>query len=100
MFEVSIILEDNAADLVSGGSNRLVNVPLSNTKTSSLGSKFVDLIGYIVASMFIKVLREGASLSIEVEKEDVSAVSGGGRVAAKMGLDAALGFLKYSSNIG
>ncbi|GKF79969.1 hypothetical protein Tco_0235537, partial [Tanacetum coccineum] len=39
-------------------------------------------------------------LSIEVEEEDAPAVFGGGRVVAEMGLDAALGFLKYSSNIG
>ncbi|GKE44828.1 hypothetical protein Tco_1472112 [Tanacetum coccineum] len=55
----------------------------------------------IVASMFGEVLGEGASLSIEVEEEeDAPDVSGGGRVAVEIGLDAALGFLKYSLNIG
>ncbi|GJY37802.1 hypothetical protein Tco_0424166 [Tanacetum coccineum] len=43
----------------------------------------------------------GASLSTEVdeEEEDALAVSGGGRVATKMGVDTTLGDLKYSSNI-
>ncbi|GJV75008.1 hypothetical protein Tco_1506592 [Tanacetum coccineum] len=101
MFEVSTILEDDSTKLVSGGANGLVNVSLSNSETSSFVSTFVELSGVFVVSMFGEVLGEGASLSIEVEEEeDTLTVSGGGRVAAEMGLDAALGFLKYSSNIG
>ncbi|GJU00657.1 hypothetical protein Tco_1110995 [Tanacetum coccineum] len=66
MFEVLTILDDDSAELVSGGANGL-----------------------------------GASLSIEIEEEeDAPDDSGGGRVAAEIGLDAALGFLNYSSNIG
>ncbi|GJW83052.1 hypothetical protein Tco_0156197 [Tanacetum coccineum] len=102
MFEVSTIYEDDSAELVSRRAYRLVKVSLSNSTASSFGSTFLELIGEFVALMFGEVLREGASLSIEVEEEeeDVSAVPGRGRVAAKMRLDAALGFLKYSSNIG
>ncbi|GKD28955.1 hypothetical protein Tco_1239733 [Tanacetum coccineum] len=76
MFEVSTSLKDDSSELV-------------------LSDEFV-------ASLFGEVLGEGASLSIEVEEEeeDALAVSGRGRVAAEMGLDAALGFLKYSRNIG
>ncbi|GJR75235.1 hypothetical protein Tco_0087600 [Tanacetum coccineum] len=100
MFEVSTILKDDSAELVSGVENGLVNVSLSNTATSSFVSTFVELIGGDVVSLFGEVLGEGAYLSIEVEEEeDVTAVSGGGRVAAEMGLDAALGFLKYLLNI-
>ncbi|GJX86403.1 hypothetical protein Tco_0337177 [Tanacetum coccineum] len=77
MFEVSIILDDDSDKLVSGGAN-----------------------GFFVASMFGEVLREGESLSMEVEEEEAPAVSGGSRVAAKIGVDTALGGLKYSSNIG
>ncbi|GKC01013.1 hypothetical protein Tco_0987149 [Tanacetum coccineum] len=96
MFEVLTILEDNVAELVSRGANGLVKVSLSNIATSSFGSTFVEMIGEFVASLFGEVLGEGASLCIEVEEEeDVPVVSGGGRVAAEMGLDAALGFLKY-----
>ncbi|GJT18415.1 hypothetical protein Tco_0877121 [Tanacetum coccineum] len=66
MFEVSIILKDDSAKLVSGGANGL-----------------------------------GAYLSIELdEEEDTPAVFDGSRVVAEMGVDTALGFLKYSSNIG
>nr|GEU99335.1 hypothetical protein [Tanacetum cinerariifolium] len=66
MFEVSTILEDDSAELVSGGAN-----------------------GLIFVLMFGEVLGEGASLSIEVEEEeDASAVSGRGKVAAEVGLDA------------
>ncbi|GKG54711.1 hypothetical protein Tco_0560366, partial [Tanacetum coccineum] len=43
--------------------------------------------------MFGEELREGASLSIEVEEEKASAVSGGSRVAAEMGVDTGLGDL-------
>ncbi|GJW35257.1 hypothetical protein Tco_0058177 [Tanacetum coccineum] len=101
MFEVSTILDDDSAELVSGGVNGLVNVLLSNIETSSFVSTFVELSGEFVASMFGEVLEEGASLSIKVEEEeDALAVSGRGRVAAEMRLDAALGFLKYSSNMG
>ncbi|GJV29067.1 hypothetical protein Tco_1385515 [Tanacetum coccineum] len=77
---VSTILEDDSAELVSGGENGLVNVSLSNTATSSFVSTFVELIGEFVASMFGEVLGEGASLSMEVE-EEASVVSGGGRFA-------------------
>ncbi|GJR83082.1 hypothetical protein Tco_0153867 [Tanacetum coccineum] len=101
MFEVSTILEDDSADLVFGGANRLVKVSLSNSTTSLFRSTFVELIEEIVAFMFGEVLGEGASLSIEVEEEeDTPTISGGGRVTAEMGFNAALGFLKYSSNIG
>ncbi|GJX39154.1 hypothetical protein Tco_0252457 [Tanacetum coccineum] len=101
MFEVSTILEDDSAELVSGGENRFVNVSLSNSTTSSFCSIFVELIGEFVASMFGEVLGEGASLSMEVEEEEeASVVYGRGRVAAEMGVDTALGDLKYSSNIG
>ncbi|GJX25607.1 hypothetical protein Tco_0231903 [Tanacetum coccineum] len=78
MFKVSTILEDDLVELVSGGANRLVNVSLSNSATSSFGSTFVELI----------------------VEEEASAVSDGSRVAAEMGVDTALGDLKYSSNIG
>ncbi|GJU76575.1 hypothetical protein Tco_1273645 [Tanacetum coccineum] len=100
MFEVSTILDDDSAELVSKGANRLVNVLLSNIATSLFVSAFVELSGEFIALMFGEVLGEGASLSIEVEEEEAPAVSGGGRVVAEMGLDAALGFLKYSLNIG
>ncbi|GKD77614.1 hypothetical protein Tco_1340235 [Tanacetum coccineum] len=42
----------------------------------------------------------GRSLSIEEEEEEAPTVSGGSRVAAEMGVDTALGGLKYSWNIG
>ncbi|GJT83808.1 hypothetical protein Tco_1058150 [Tanacetum coccineum] len=101
MFEVLKILEDDSAELVSGGANGLVNVSLLNSATSSFGLTFVELIGEFVASLFGEVLGEEASLSIEVEEEeDAPSVSGGGRVAAEIRLDASLRFLKYSSNIG
>ncbi|GJX40526.1 hypothetical protein Tco_0255516 [Tanacetum coccineum] len=103
MFEVSTILNDNSVELVSGGANGLVKVSLANSATLSFVSTFVELSAEFVASLFGEVLGEGAFLSIEVEEEeeeDAPAVSGGGRVAAEMGLDAALEFLKYSSNIG
>ncbi|GKC89363.1 hypothetical protein Tco_1150012 [Tanacetum coccineum] len=100
MFEVSIIYEDDSAELVSRGANGLVNVSLSNSATSSFGSTFVELIGGDEVSFFGEVVVEGASLSIEVEEEDASAIFGGGRVSTEIGLDAALGFFKYSSNIG
>ncbi|GJV95278.1 hypothetical protein Tco_1546855 [Tanacetum coccineum] len=100
MFEVSTILDDDSAELVSRGANRLVNVLLSKIATSSYVSTFVEFSGEFVASMFGEVPGEGTSLSIEVEEEEAPAVSGRGRVVAEIGLDAALGFLKYSSNIG
>ncbi|GKD19751.1 hypothetical protein Tco_1208909 [Tanacetum coccineum] len=58
MFEVSTILEDDSAGLVSRGANGLVKVSLSNYETSSFGSTFVELIGEIVALMFGEVLEE------------------------------------------
>ncbi|GJU53234.1 hypothetical protein Tco_1226948 [Tanacetum coccineum] len=95
MFEVSIILKDDSSELVFRGANGLVNVSLSNSETSSFVSTFVELSGKFVASLFGEVLGEGVSLSIEVEEEeDALAVSGGGRVAVEMGLDATLRFLK------
>nr|GEW16636.1 hypothetical protein [Tanacetum cinerariifolium] len=101
MFEVLTILEDDSVDLVSGGANEFVNVSLSNSATSSCGSIFVELIDGDKVSLFGEVLREGASLSTEVkEKEDALAISGGSRVATKMGLYATLRFMKYSLNIG
>ncbi|GKC60303.1 hypothetical protein Tco_1087901 [Tanacetum coccineum] len=101
MFEMSTILEDDSAELVSGGADRLVNMSLSNTTTSSFVSTFVELIGEIDASMFGEVLGEGASLSMEVEeKKDAPTISDESRVAAEIGVDAALGDLKYSSNMG
>ncbi|GJS83385.1 hypothetical protein Tco_0749926 [Tanacetum coccineum] len=99
MFEVSTILDDELAELVSGGANGFVNVSLSNSVTSSCGSKFIEFIGGDEVSFFGEVLGEGASLSMEVEKEAL-AVSGGSRVAAEMGIDTTLGDLKYSSKIG
>ncbi|GJY78945.1 hypothetical protein Tco_0484746, partial [Tanacetum coccineum] len=71
MFEVSTILEDDSAELVSGGANGFVNVSLSNSETSSLcgSSTFVKLIGEFVALIFGEVLGEGASLSIEEKKK-------------------------------
>nr|GEZ05753.1 hypothetical protein [Tanacetum cinerariifolium] len=83
MFEVSTILEDDSAELVSRGANGFINVSLSNSVTSLLcgSSTFVELIGGDVVSLFSEVLREGASLSKEV-KEDASGVSDGSRVAA------------------
>ncbi|GKB10462.1 hypothetical protein Tco_0844385 [Tanacetum coccineum] len=100
MFEVSTILEDDSAELVSGGANEFVNVSLSNSATYLCVSTYVKFIGEFVASMFGEVLGEGASLSMEVEEEDAPAVSGGSRVAGEMGVDTTLGGLKYSSNIG
>ncbi|GJS61764.1 hypothetical protein Tco_0656548 [Tanacetum coccineum] len=101
MFEVSIILEDDLAELVSGGANGFVNVSLSNSTTYLCVSTFVELIGEFVASMFGEVLREGSSLSMEVkEEEDAPAASGGSRVAGEIGVDTTHGGLKYSSNIG
>ncbi|GJS30796.1 hypothetical protein Tco_0491416 [Tanacetum coccineum] len=101
MFEVSTIREDESVELVSEGENGLVNVSLSNITTSVFGLTFIELSGEFVVSMFGEVLREGASLSIEVEEEeDVPTIFGGGRVAVEIGLDATLRFLEYSSNIG
>nr|GEV56624.1 hypothetical protein [Tanacetum cinerariifolium] len=90
MFEVSIILEDDSVELVSGGANGFVNVSLSNSATSSFCLIFVKFIGEFVALMFGEVLGEGESLSIEVEEEEEEeeealAVSGGGRVIAEIG---------------
>ncbi|GJY68988.1 hypothetical protein Tco_0471970 [Tanacetum coccineum] len=99
MFEVSTILDDDSAELVSGGANRLVNMSLSNTATSSFVSTFVELIGGDKV-LFGEILREEASLSIELEEEDPPTVFGGSRVAAEMGVDITLGDLKYSSNMG
>nr|GEW40345.1 retrovirus-related Pol polyprotein from transposon TNT 1-94 [Tanacetum cinerariifolium] len=63
--------------------------------------KHLELSGDFVALLFGEVLGEGASLSIEVEEdEDAPTVSNGSKVAAEMGLDATLEFLKYLSNIG
>ncbi|GJW34883.1 hypothetical protein Tco_0057803 [Tanacetum coccineum] len=100
MFEVSTILKDDSTELVSRGANGLIKVSLSNYVTSSFVSTFVELSGEFVASLFGEVLGEGASLSIEEEEEDAPTVSGGNRVAAEIGVDTSLGFLKYSSNIG
>nr|GEW73157.1 hypothetical protein [Tanacetum cinerariifolium] len=83
MFEVSTILEDDSAELVSGGANGFINASLSNSGTSSCGSTFVELIREDVVSLFCEVLGVGASLSMEV-KEDASTVSGGSRVVAEM----------------
>ncbi|GKF75823.1 hypothetical protein Tco_0225267 [Tanacetum coccineum] len=98
MFEVSEILEDDSVGLVSGGANGFVNLSLSISVTSLFGLTFVELIGDFVVSLFGEVLIEGASLSMEVEEQDALAISGGSRVAAKMGVDTR--GLKYSSNIG
>ncbi|GKC75374.1 hypothetical protein Tco_1126148 [Tanacetum coccineum] len=101
MFEVSIIREDESAELVSRGANGLVNISLSNTVTSLFGSTFVELSGGDEVSMFGEILGDGASLSREVEdEEDAPAVSDGSRVAAEIGVDTALGDFKYSSNMG
>ncbi|GJU66410.1 retrovirus-related pol polyprotein from transposon TNT 1-94 [Tanacetum coccineum] len=102
LFEVSPILDDDSTKLVFGGANGFVKVSLSNSATSLLlgCSTFVEVIGEGVVSLFGEVLGEGASLSIEVEEEEALAVSGGGRVAAEMGVDTTHGGLKYSSNIG
>ncbi|GKC25262.1 hypothetical protein Tco_1027412 [Tanacetum coccineum] len=82
MFEVSTILDDDSAELVSEGANGLVNVSLSNIVTSSFVSTFLELSGEFVALMFGEVLGEGVSLSIKVEEEeDAPAIFGGGRVA-------------------
>ncbi|GJX24838.1 hypothetical protein Tco_0231134 [Tanacetum coccineum] len=94
MFKVSTILEDDSAELVFGGANGFVNVSLSNSTTCAFRSTFEELIGEFVASMFGEVLGEGASLSIEVEEEAL-AISGGSRFAVKMGVDIALGGLKF-----
>ncbi|GJW51223.1 hypothetical protein Tco_0092574, partial [Tanacetum coccineum] len=92
MFEVSIILDDDSAELVMGGANGFIKVSLSNTTTSSLcGSlTLLELIGEFVVSLFGEILREGASLSIEVDEEAL-AISGGGRFTTEMGVDTALG---------
>ncbi|GJR99391.1 hypothetical protein Tco_0315900 [Tanacetum coccineum] len=102
MIEVSTILEVDSADLVSRGEvNGFINVSLSNSATSLLCgcSTFVELIRGEVVSLFGEILGEEASLLIEVEG-DATAVSGGSRVAARMGVDTTLRGLKYSSNIG
>nr|GFD01930.1 hypothetical protein [Tanacetum cinerariifolium] len=70
-------------ELVAGGENRLVNVSLSNTTTSSFGLKFVQLIGVDEVSLFGEILRVGASLSMEVE-EDALTVSDESKVAAEI----------------
>ncbi|GKE63350.1 hypothetical protein Tco_1513717, partial [Tanacetum coccineum] len=44
MFEASTILEDDSAELVSGGANGLVNLSQSNSATSSIVSTFIELI--------------------------------------------------------
>nr|GEV48027.1 hypothetical protein [Tanacetum cinerariifolium] len=84
MFEVSTILKDDSAKLVSGGENGFI---LSNTTTSLFCgiSTFVELIGGDVVSLFGEVLKDGASLSMEVD-EGAPAVSLGGRVAVEMEL--------------
>ncbi|GJV09841.1 hypothetical protein Tco_1351382 [Tanacetum coccineum] len=101
MFEVSTILEDDSAEIVTGGANRFVKVSLLNTVSSLLcsSSTFVELIGEFVVSLFSEVLVDRSYFSIEVE-EDTLAVSDVSRVAREMGVDRALGGLKYSSNIG
>nr|GEV95161.1 reverse transcriptase domain-containing protein [Tanacetum cinerariifolium] len=66
MFEVSTILHEESAELVSRGANR-----------------------FVVVSMFGEVLVEGASLSMMVE-EDTLVVSGGGRVTAEIVVDTTL----------
>ncbi|GJU91900.1 hypothetical protein Tco_1304323 [Tanacetum coccineum] len=73
MFEVSTILEDDSVELVSEEANGLVKVSLT---------------------------WRGSLFAYRSRRRRLPTVSGGGRVAAEMGLDAALGFLKYSSNIG
>ncbi|GKD23660.1 hypothetical protein Tco_1225363 [Tanacetum coccineum] len=85
MFEVSIILEDDSAELMSGGANRFVNVT-TNSATSSFCSTCVELIGEFVALMFGEVLREGASLSMKVENEEALVESDVSRVAAEIGV--------------
>ncbi|GJW82602.1 hypothetical protein Tco_0146577 [Tanacetum coccineum] len=77
MSDVSTILKDDSAKLVSGGANRFVNVSLSNSASSTW---------------------RWSILTMEVE-EEAPAVSGGGRIAAKIVVDTTLGGLKYSSNI-
>nr|GEY09960.1 hypothetical protein [Tanacetum cinerariifolium] len=72
VLKVSTILDDDSAELVSRRANGLVNVSLSNIKTSSFVSTFIEFSGEFVALMFGEVLRVGASLSIEVKKEDAS----------------------------
>ncbi|GJX42952.1 reverse transcriptase domain, reverse transcriptase zinc-binding domain protein [Tanacetum coccineum] len=69
-----------------GGANGFIKVSLSNTATSSLcgSSTFVELIGEFVVSLFGEIIREGASLSMEVDEEAL-AISGGGRFIAEMG---------------
>nr|GEX51483.1 hypothetical protein [Tanacetum cinerariifolium] len=91
MFEVSTFLEDDSAELVSGGANGLVNVSLSNSATSLFGSTFVKLIGEFVVSIFGEVLGTRASLSKEVVEEEVLDVSSGSRVSMEMGIDTTLG---------
>nr|GEV51204.1 hypothetical protein [Tanacetum cinerariifolium] len=99
MFKVSTILKDDSTELVSRGANRLVYVSLLNTATSLFVSTFVELIGRDKVSLCGEILRKGASLLMEVEEEDALAVSGRSRVVAEMGVDTALGDLKYLSNI-
>nr|GEY05153.1 hypothetical protein [Tanacetum cinerariifolium] len=100
MFEVSTILEDGSAKLVSGGLNGFVIVSLSNYITSSLcgSSTFVELIGGDEVSLFGEILGEGASLSMVVE-EDAQGVFVRSRVAVELGVDTTLRDLKYSSSI-
>nr|GFA72332.1 integrase, catalytic region, zinc finger, CCHC-type, peptidase aspartic, catalytic [Tanacetum cinerariifolium] len=90
MFKLSTILEDDSTELVSTGANGLVNVSLLNSITFSFSSTFVELSCEFVASIFGELLREGESLSMEVEKEEALVVSGGSRVATKMRVDTTL----------
>ncbi|GJU72768.1 hypothetical protein Tco_1264173 [Tanacetum coccineum] len=92
MFEVSTILDDDSAELLARGANRLANVSLLNSATSSLcgSSTFIELIRGDVVSLFGKVLGEGESLSMVVEEGDAPAVFGRSRVAAEIGVDTAL----------
>ncbi|GKD07511.1 hypothetical protein Tco_1187196 [Tanacetum coccineum] len=88
MFEVSIILNDDSAELVTGGVNGFVKVSLSNfAYSSSFGSStFIERIREGIISLFGEVLGKGASLSMVVD-EDAPAISGGSRVAVEIAID-------------
>ncbi|GKF00778.1 hypothetical protein Tco_0027701, partial [Tanacetum coccineum] len=63
MFKVSIILDDDSTELVSGGANGFVKMSLSNFASSSSfeSSTLVELIRVVVVSLFGAVLGERAS---------------------------------------
>nr|GEV34376.1 hypothetical protein [Tanacetum cinerariifolium] len=94
MFEVSTILEDDSAEMSTGGANGFVNMSLLNSATSSLCgcSTFVELIGGEVVQLFGEIIGEGSSLSMVVEEGDL-AISGGSRVVAELVVDTELGEL-------